>query len=99
MELIDIPVLINGFCLTQKTIDRLPAMKKNYIIGIIFSALIIGAKPSDQFPQAEISNGIIHATLYLPDAKDGYYRGSRFDWSGVMPALEYKGPYLFRTMV
>src|SRR6185295_16794115 len=70
-------------------------MKKNYIVGIILSALIIGAKPYDQFPHVEISNGIIHATLYLPDVKDGYYRASRFDWSGVMPALEYKGHTYF----
>lgn len=45
----------------------------------------------DSFPQAELSNGIIHARFYLPDTAKGYYRGSRFDWSGVMPSLEYKG--------
>src|ERR1700748_1918108 len=45
----------------------------------------------DSFPQAEISNGIIRARFYLPDTAKGYYRGSRFDWSGVMPALEFKG--------
>ena len=44
-----------------------------------------------EFPQAEISNGILHARLYLPDAEKGYYRGTRFDWSGVMPSLEYQG--------
>ncbi|MEP6596789.1 MAG: hypothetical protein ABJA71_12630 [Ginsengibacter sp.] len=70
-------------------------MKKNYIVGIILSTLMAGATPSDQFPQAEISNGIIHATLYLPDVKDGYYRASRFDWSGVMPELEYQGHTYF----
>ena len=43
------------------------------------------------FPQAEISNGLITAKLYLPDAKKGYYRGSRFDWSGVIYELKYKG--------
>jgi hypothetical protein len=46
--------------------------------------------PGDDFPRAEISNGIIHAGLYLPDTARGYYRGTRFDWSGVMPSLEYK---------
>jgi hypothetical protein len=29
--------------------------------------------------------------LYLPDAKSGYYRATRFDWSGVIASLEYKG--------
>ena len=44
-----------------------------------------------QFPQAEISNGLITVKLYLPDAEKGYYRGSRFDWSGVIPELKYQG--------
>jgi hypothetical protein len=43
------------------------------------------------FPQAEISNGQIRVKLYLPDAKNGYYRGTRFDWSGVIASLDYKG--------
>jgi hypothetical protein len=74
-------------------------MKKSLIIGVLYCILSLGATPPDQFPQAEITNGIIHARLYLPDPKDGYYRGSRFDWSGVMPALEYKGHSFFWTMV
>lgn len=70
-------------------------MRKIYITAIISSVFIIGAKPINQFPQAEISNGIIKARLYLPDTAHGYYRGSRFDWSGVMPELEYKGHTYF----
>src|SRR5215212_1092670 len=42
------------------------------------------------FPEATITNGLIEARIYLPDAKQGYYRGSRFDWSGVMPELKYE---------
>jgi hypothetical protein len=41
------------------------------------------------FPQATIGNGVVEATLYLPDAGTGYYRGSRFDWSGVVGRLTY----------
>lgn len=33
--------------------------------------------------------------LYLPDATKGYYQGTRFDWSGVIPSLEYKGHQYF----
>ena len=40
-------------------------------------------------PMAKISNGQIRAEMYLPDIEKGYYRGTRFDWSGVMPVLEY----------
>jgi hypothetical protein len=42
-------------------------------------------------PQADISNGIVHARFYLPDTVTGYYRATRFDWAGVMPVLEYRG--------
>jgi len=48
-----------------------------------------------QFPQAEISNKSIRATLYLPDSDTGYYRGTRFDWSGVIASLCYQGHNFF----
>ena len=35
-------------------------------------------------PQVEITNGLIKARLYLPDANNGYYRATRFDWSGII---------------
>lgn len=70
-------------------------MKKIYIVVCLLAVLTISAKAIAQFPQAEIKNGLIHARIYLPDAKDGYYRGSRFDWSGVMPELEYEGHSYF----
>ena len=47
------------------------------------------------YPKASISNGAVQAVLYLPDAKNGYYRASRFDWSGVIPCLAYKGHTYF----
>lgn len=46
---------------------------------------------SGSYPQTNISNGILQAKIYLPDAKTGFYRGTRFDWAGVMGTLEYKG--------
>jgi hypothetical protein len=42
-------------------------------------------------PQAEIRNGVVHAKVYLPDPVNGFYRGTRFDWSGVIGRLEYAG--------
>jgi hypothetical protein len=48
-----------------------------------------------EFPRAQISNGLIDVTLYLPDTANGYYRGSRFDWSGVIPELKFKGHTYF----
>jgi hypothetical protein len=42
-----------------------------------------------EFPHVEITNGLVRADIYLPDAERGYYRGARFDWSGVISRLEY----------
>jgi Cytochrome C oxidase, cbb3-type, subunit III len=55
-----------------------------------------------EFPQAEISNGEIRLKIYLPDAKAGFYRASRFDWSGMIYSLvynghEYYGPWFQRV--
>jgi len=47
------------------------------------------------YPTATITNGQVNAVLYLPDAKTGYYRGSRFDWAGVVGCLAYKGHTYF----
>jgi hypothetical protein len=49
----------------------------------------------ENYPKASITNGPVHAVLYLPDAKNGYYRASRFDWSGVIPCLSYQGHTYF----
>jgi hypothetical protein len=53
--------------------------------------LSIGLLPAADYPNAEIANGQIRARIYLPDARNGYYRGTRFDWSGVVHSLQYKG--------
>jgi hypothetical protein len=39
-------------------------------------------------PKARISNGILDATILLPDARRGFYRGTRFDWSGLVASLK-----------
>jgi hypothetical protein len=48
-----------------------------------------------QFPQATISTSRIRVRLYLPDAQSGYYRATRFDWSGVIASLEWNGHSFF----
>lgn len=47
------------------------------------------------YPKAEISNELLRATVYLPDAEKGFYRGTRFDWAGVIGSLEYNGHHYF----
>jgi hypothetical protein len=62
---------------------------------LILSLCAFGVLAAADFPQADISNGVLKAKLYLPDAQTGYYRATRFDWSGVIASLEYKGHNFF----
>jgi hypothetical protein len=42
-----------------------------------------------KFPEATISNGQITAKIHLPDPRRGFYRSTRFDWSGMIASLEF----------
>jgi hypothetical protein len=64
---------------------------KVFVILFAVATCALAADPS----QAEISKGNIHAKLYLPDAQNGYYQATRFDWSGVIASLEWKGHNYF----
>jgi len=64
---------------------------KNCILLIVFIFFLGNQITWAENPQVEISNNLITAKLYLPDAEQGYYRGSRFDWSGVIYELTYQG--------
>jgi hypothetical protein len=57
--------------------------------------LAAGILTAADFPEAEIRNSSIQAKLLLPDPAKGYYRGTRFDWSGVISSLQYKGHQYF----
>jgi hypothetical protein len=46
-------------------------------------------------PQTEISNGLVRAKMYLPDPENGFYRATRFDWSGVIGSLGCHGHEYF----
>lgn len=65
------------------------------MVYLLLSGIALGAVPSQKFPEAEISNGIVKAKLYLPDEKNGYYQGVRFDRSGNIPELEWNGHSYF----
>lgn len=65
---------------------------------LFFICILIGScnlSFGQPFPQTTISNGLITATLYLPDSSSGYNRATRFDRSGVVKDLAYKGHSYF----
>ena len=46
-------------------------------------------------PTAYLTNGEVDLVVFLPDAANGYYRSSRFDWSGVIACASYRGHTYF----
>jgi hypothetical protein len=73
---------------------RSPAAATGLLVGLLPVCWATSNGPAGhapRAPQAEISNGVLKARFYLPDARKGFYRGTRFDWSGVIGSLEYKG--------
>src|SRR4051794_17507104 len=69
--------------------------------AITVAGLAIGLLYAEEPPSAEISNGQIRAKIYLPDQNHGFYRSTRFDWSGVIGSLKYKdhvfyGPWYYK---
>ena len=67
-------------------------MRTFFLLAIpLFTACCALVQASAATPESEISNGLLKVKLYPPDAKTGFYRGTRFDWSGVVADLEYKG--------
>ena len=47
------------------------------------------------YPSTVISNGSVTMKIYLPDPEKGLYRATRFDWSGVIGSVQYKGHEYF----
>jgi hypothetical protein len=58
---------------------------------LVFAMMTTELLPGAEGPVAEISNGEIRARIHLPDANAGFYRGTRFDGSGIIYSLQYKG--------
>ncbi|HUX59333.1 MAG TPA: glycosyl hydrolase family 28-related protein [Bacteroidales bacterium] len=62
-----------------------------------FSLNKVNAQKADfsKYPSTVISNNEVSMKLYLPDAKKGIYRATRFDWSGLIGSVQYKGHEYF----
>jgi hypothetical protein len=66
---------------------------KSGVCAVVF--LLCCTMAAQDYPRAVISNGMIHATLMLPDTKNGSYQGTRFDWSGIISSLQFAGHEYF----
>jgi hypothetical protein len=47
-------------------------------------------RPEDT-PHVTLSRGALTVTVLLPDARSGYYRATRFDWSGLVARATFGG--------
>jgi hypothetical protein len=53
--------------------------------------------PEKPFPVKILTNGKMKVTILIPDTTSGYYRSTRFDWSGIVAQVEYKGHSYFQN--
>jgi len=49
----------------------------------------------DEYPSVVLSNDSVQMRVYLPDPEKGAYRATRYDWSGQIGSLQYKGHEYF----
>ena len=79
----------------------------NIRTGIILAALIMTGQAAwsqtaeehempDAYPHVVISNGIVEASVFTPDPDRGFYRSSRYDWSGMIWQLTCNGHTYYR---
>jgi len=59
------------------------------LLGVVL--VVTGLVSAQSHPSRQITNGDLTASIYLPDAARGFYTTTRFDWSGAIASLTYKG--------
>lgn len=63
---------------------------------LLLLVLAVGSPaPAADYPKLSLSNDALSLTVYLPDAAAGFYRGTRFDWAGVVGHARFAGHTVF----
>ncbi len=65
-----------------------------FVLASVLLAIPHGGVATEH-PSAPFANEQVEAHVYLPDPETGYYRGTRFDWSGAIHSLKYAGHEYF----
>jgi hypothetical protein len=69
---------------------------KHWLVAMMIAVPLNAAPvPNPGPPATTIASSDLKVQVYLPDLKNGYYRGTRFDWSGVVSSLQYKNHSFF----
>ena len=66
-------------------------MMRRAAAALALVCAVAGVMSAQSHPSHQITNGDITATVYLPDAANGFYKTTRFDWSGAIGSLKYNG--------
>jgi hypothetical protein len=66
-----------------------------FVLAGLIAAPDAQGEEKTKYPQHTMKRGDLILTIYLPDAEKGYYRGTRFDWSGLVGQATYKGHTFF----
>ena len=61
--------------------------------------VILVGKSLNNSPEVVLTNRVIKVWVLLPDANHGYYRGPRFDGSGIVRRVEYKDHVYFDRLL
>ncbi len=70
------------------TIGKIAALICGACLATVPVAL--GQQERHEGPSVALTNGLLKASMHLPDAANGFYRSTRFEW-GVLSSLEFKG--------
>jgi hypothetical protein len=57
--------------------------------------LAAAAARAEDYPHVYLKNEKLRVKVYLPDPEKGFYRGTRFDWAGVLGEVEFAGHKVF----
>jgi hypothetical protein len=63
-------------------------------LPLLVALALIGPAVAADHPTHTLKSDQLTLTVYLPDAENGFYRGTRFDWSGVF-SVEFGKHTLF----
>lgn len=88
------PFPTEGFYSQMHRISRyLPPRSIAFLFSALLTIILMGPSQTSvaETHDVQISNGLIHVTIHTPDPVSGFYRGTRFDWSGVIGSLIYNG--------
>ena len=71
---------------------------KKLIFAIWILTHAVSAIADNEYPKLALDNGVLKVSIYLPDADRGFYRGTRFDWSGIIERVTYKGHQFYAPL-